>query len=105
MDRTISPIIARELFGERTLCGAAKLIFAEHPARAEQPSHTVFGGVTIQNISNETDGNWHMAIGSLIYVPIKEFIWKAGNCGNSLEELICDGGLSMDYWREKIEKE
>ena len=93
--RTITPEMAKGVFGENTLCGASKMLFCEHEKA------TLFGGNAIPNISTETDGNWHMVVGSLIFVPLKSFVWKQGVCGWSIEDLLA-GGFGMEYWKEKI---
>lgn len=95
-EKTISSYLAKMTFGEKTLCGASKMVFAEHEGK------TLYGGVAIPNISPETDGNWHMAAGSLIFVPLKTFIWANGICGWSLEDLITANGLETYHWKEKI---
>jgi hypothetical protein len=96
-DRTISSFVAKMTFGERTLCGNSKMVFCEHPGR------TLFGGVGMPNISNIADGNWHMAIGSLIFVPLRVLSWKKGICGWKLEDLLREG-LVPELWKEpKVE--
>jgi hypothetical protein len=94
-ERTITPFIAKMTFGEKTLCGASKMVFCEHPGR------TVFGGIAMPNISSITDGNWHMGVGSLIFVPQKILSWKDGLCGWSIEDLMREG-LTVENWKEEV---
>ena len=94
MKRTISPSISKMMFGDDVLAGAAKMVFCEHPKQ------TLFGGHAKPNIS-KTDGEWHMAVGSLIFVPLKVFEWSHTEvCGYSIEDLLRDG-MKMHYWKEK----
>ena len=94
--RTIHPKLAKLQFGDNTLCGASKMVFCEHDKK------TLFGGVAVPNISKETDEEWHMAIGSLIFVPLKTYNWKEDMyCGWTIEDII-HSGLDSEYWEEKI---
>lgn len=92
IERTISPLIAKMTFGGNTLCGNAKMVFCEHPQQ------TLFGGVAMPNISTKKD-NWYMAVGSLIFVPLKILTWKDGMCGWELSDLIT-GGMNIENWKE-----
>ena len=93
-DRTISPELARQLIGnDKALVGAAKFIWCERKGK------TMFGGVTLGNIS-EDNTNWNMSVGTLIWVPCRDFVWNQGECGWSIEDLLREG-LRPDYWRPK----
>ena len=92
-EKTINPFLAKMTYGEETLCGAAKMVFSEHEGK------TLFGGVAVPNVSSETDGNWHMAAGSLIFVPLQTFVWGEGMCGWTLEDLVCHG-LESHNWKD-----
>ena len=94
-NKTISSWLAKEFHGEETLSGASKMVFCE------QEGKTLFGGVAIPNISKETDGDWHMAVGSLIFVPMKILDWAEGKCGWGLEDFIAGDGLAGYNWKEK----
>ncbi|OEU68465.1 MAG: hypothetical protein BBJ57_07245 [Desulfobacterales bacterium PC51MH44] len=94
-DRTILPKIAKGIFGEKTFCGASKMAFTEHD------SQTLFGGIAMPNISTESDGNWHMAIGSLIFVPLKVFVDGGRLDGWTLEDIIVNNGFEQANWKEK----
>ncbi|HEC62441.1 MAG TPA: hypothetical protein ENI27_09370 [bacterium] len=94
-ERTISPAIAKMTHGDKALCGASRMVFCEHEGK------TLFGGIAAPNISKETDGNWHMAVGSLIFVPLKTLVWAQDECGWSLEDFITGDGLQAYNWKEK----
>ncbi len=93
-EKTIVPYLAKMTYGEHTLCGASKMVFSEHKGK------TLYGGVAIPNISLETDEKWHMAVGSLIFVPIKTFVAIKNIEGWSLEDLVCQDGLEQYNWKE-----
>lgn len=92
--RTINPEIARMTFGKETLCGTSKMVFCEHDGK------TLYGGVAIPNLTKTK--HWNMAVGSLIFVPLKTFVWAEGDglCGWSIEDLI-EHGLAQENWKEK----
>ena len=89
---TIAPEIAKQLVGDdKALVGAAKFIWCEHENK------TLFGGITKGNISQEKS-NWNLSVGTLIWVPCKNFTWKNGLCGWSVEDLLREG-LHPRYWQ------
>ena len=91
-EHTFNPTIIKEIFGEDTLVGASKMVFCEHPRQ------TLFGGHAKPNITN-TNGEWRMAVGSLIFVPLKTLVWADGMCGWSIEDILRDG-MEKDLWKE-----
>lgn len=91
-ETTINPIIARMTFGEKTLCGTSKMVFCEHDGK------TLYGGLATPNLTKTK--NWHMAVGSLIFVPLKTFVWANGLCGWTIEDLISHG-LAQYNWKEQ----
>ena len=94
-ERTITPIIAKELVGDNdALVGAGKLVWCEHKDK------TLFGGATKGNISN-LKSNWNMSVGTLIWVPCQFYEWDKGLCGWSIEDLLRDG-LRPEYWKPII---
>lgn len=91
---TVSPEMARLLVGdESAMVGSGKIVFCE------QAEKTLFGGVVLPNISKITDGNWHMSVGTLIWVPLRNYVWADGICRWSIEDLICRG-LTEQNWSE-----
>ena len=71
------------------------MVFTEHKGK------TLYGGVATPNLTKIKDGQWHMAAGSLIFVPLKSFIANETIQGWSLEDLVCNGGLDHNNWTEE----
>ena len=92
-ENTISPEIGRQLVGDDdALVSAAKLIRCEHDGK------TLFGGLTKGNLTKDKD--WTLSIGTLIWVPCKDFGWEQDMCGWTIEDLLRDG-LHPKYWKPK----
>lgn len=93
-ERTMGIEMARMLVGDPdAIVGSAKMIFCDHE------DSSIFGGISLDLLSKEHK-NWEMAVGTLIFVPIKRFISIDDNCGWSIEDHLAHG-MEMRYWEEK----
>lgn len=96
----IQPNIAKELVGDNdAVVGAVKFLSCEHKDK------TLFGGLSNRNMGDisKDDGGWHMAVGTLIFIPCKKFVWDNethGKCGWSIEDLLRQG-LHPKFWKEQ----
>lgn len=90
----MSPSLAREMVGtDDALVGAGKMVFTDHTDRC------LFGGVLLDKLG-AAGGNWEMVAGTLIFVPMRRFVWDEGLCGWSIEDLLTDG-LEPKFWKPK----
>lgn len=93
-ENTIPPAIARLLVGEEdAMSGSGKMLYCEHGEK------TLFGGLVKPNLSKPGE-SWKMSIGTLIWVPCQNYVWKDDICGWLMEDLLRDG-LDMKHWNKK----
>lgn len=91
---TMSPEIARMMLGEDILVGGGKIVYCDHN------KNSIFGGISLDKF--KSGGNWEMAAGTLIFVPLKKFSWRdKEGCGWDMCDILTQGGLHPQYWKEK----
>ncbi len=103
-EQLIPPHLARMLVAdEDALTSPSKIVFHHN----NETGLTLFGGRAAVRLSDKIDDQaWHLAEGTLIFVPRKICNWKSdsqGNdrlCGWTLEDLVIDG-LSDYNWEER----
>ena len=108
-EQPIPPFMARMLVAdEDALTSPARMVFCHN----DETGVTLFGGRAVIGLSDKIkDQEWHLAEGTMIFVPRKIFDWKRdsqGNdriCGWTLEDLVIDrDGLSDYNWEDRKNK-
>ena len=100
----IQPYLAKQLVGDKdALTGHGRIIFCQD----DEKNSTLLGGRMMGKIGAGVvfDQNWHMAEGTLIFVPYKIFDWskqhsgKDAICGWQLQDFFENDGLQQHNWK------
>lgn len=94
MNRTMAPELVRMALGaDDALVGAGKIVFCDHD------KNSIYGGVSLDKLDGS--GNWEMAMGTMIFVPIRRFVALPSVGGWDLCDILTDGGLHPEHWKDK----
>ena len=95
----IQPYLAKQLVGDKdALTGQGRIVFCQD----DEKNSTLLGGRMMGKIGAGVvfDQNWHMAEGTLIFVPYKIFTWAdSAICGWDLQYFFENDGLQQHHWK------
>ena len=95
----IQPYLAKQLVGDKdALTGQGRIVFCQD----DEKNSTLLGGRMMGKIGAGVvfDQNWHMAEGTLSFVPYKIFNWAdSASCGWDLQSFFENDGLQQHNWK------
>jgi hypothetical protein len=107
-DRLLSPEMVKMLFGsfgdpnnqdsreEESMSGVGKIVTCNHPN-----NKAIIGGVVRGSFGDPNNQEWILTVGTVIVVPVQQYVWRDGVCNESIEEIL-SGGLDVQrFWQPK----